>query len=292
MTSIYKNARAEHSIQAAYTRALEAWPVKNIHLRLSTRFGETFVIASGHESSPPLILLHGAGSNASSWMSDIGVYSQHFRVYAVDLLGEPGRSAPTRPDWNGAGYAEWLEDVLDGLRVSRAVLLGLSQGGWTALQLATRRPERVEKLVLLTPGGIVPDKVSFVFQALPLMLLGRWGIKRLTKLLFAEQPVPVEVEASMINTFLGFKPRLGVLPIVSDDALRALDMPVLAVIGMNDALRDGEKIMSRLSTLVPHVESVLVPGAGHALVNTHLQTMPFLTQLNVSKARDECSTAA
>jgi pimeloyl-ACP methyl ester carboxylesterase len=240
--SIYKNARAEHRIQAAYTRMLDSWPVKSAHLYLPTRFGETFVIASGRESAPPLILLHGAGSNSSSWASDMSVYAQHFRVYAVDLLGEPGRSAPTRPDWNSTGYAEWLEEVLDELHVARAALLGLSQGGWTALQFARLRPERVEKLVLLTPGGVVADKVSFVFQALPLTLLGGWGIRRLTRILFAEQPVPPEVETLMIDIFSGFKPRLGVLPIVSDDALRALPMPVLAVVGTKDSLRDGKKL--------------------------------------------------
>jgi pimeloyl-ACP methyl ester carboxylesterase len=279
VTSIYKNPRAERNIQATYTRALEAWPVEHIHLHLPTRFGETFVIASGQPSAPPLILLHGAGSNSSSWAGDIKAYAQHFRVYAVDLLGEPGRSAPSRPDWNSAGYAEWLEDVLNGLHVTRAMLLGLSQGAWTALQFATLRPERVEKLVLLTPGGIVPDKLSFVFQALPLTFLGSWGIKRLARLLFAGKPIPPQVEASMLETFSGFKPRLGVLPIFADDALRALPMPVLAMIGTHDALRDGEKIVSRLRTLVPNFESALIPGAGHALIHTHLQTLPFLTKV-------------
>lgn len=55
-------------------------------------------------------------------------------------------------DWAGPGYAEWLEDVLDGLGAQKAALLGLAQGGWAALRFATYRPERVDRLVLLLGG--------------------------------------------------------------------------------------------------------------------------------------------
>lgn len=96
------------------------------------------------------------------WAGDVAAYSRQYRVYAVDLPGEPGKSAPNRPAWDGPAYAEWLEDVLDALKIEKATLLGLSQGGWAALKFAVYQPQRVEKLVLLNPAGIAPDKLSFV----------------------------------------------------------------------------------------------------------------------------------
>ena len=100
----------------------------------------------------PLILLHGAGANTTMWMGDVASWSQDFRVYAVDIPGEPGESAPVRPPRVGDTYAEWLDDVLAGLSVERAAFVGNSLGGWHALDYAIRRPAKVEKLVLLAPA--------------------------------------------------------------------------------------------------------------------------------------------
>jgi pimeloyl-ACP methyl ester carboxylesterase len=117
--SIYKTPAGEREIMALYDAVLARWPVTHETFNLPTRHGDTFIIASGEKSAPPLILLHGAASNAVSWVGDIAEYSSYFRVYAVDLPGEPGKSAQNRPAWDGPGYTEWLEDVLDGLEVQK-----------------------------------------------------------------------------------------------------------------------------------------------------------------------------
>ena len=107
---LYKSPAGEADVMALYDRVLSSWPVPHDDSRLTTRFGETFIIASGSRESPPLILLHGACSNAVSWIGEVGKYSQYFRTYAVDIPGDPGRSAPNRPSWNSVEYAEWLAD--------------------------------------------------------------------------------------------------------------------------------------------------------------------------------------
>lgn len=141
---------------ALYESLLARWPVPYTTLNLPTRQGSTFAIASGQESSPPLVLLHGAGSNSAAWAGDIAEYNRQYRVFALDLLGEPGKSAPNRPAWDSLAYAEWLEGVLDALKIDAVSLIGLSQGGWTALRFAVHRPERVKTLVVVSPGGIAP----------------------------------------------------------------------------------------------------------------------------------------
>src|SRR4030066_36331 len=129
--SNYKSQAGESEIMALYDAVLARWPVPYETYNLTTRHGRTFVIASGEKSAPPLILLHGAASNAVSWVGEVPEYSACFRVYAVDIPGEPGKSAPNRPAWDGPGYAEWLGGVLDGLQINKTALLGISQGGWT-----------------------------------------------------------------------------------------------------------------------------------------------------------------
>jgi pimeloyl-ACP methyl ester carboxylesterase len=262
---------------ALYDRVLaDYWPVPYETLTVPTRHGDTFVIASGAESAPPLVLLHGAASNSAIWAADAAVYGRQHRVYAVDLLGEPGKSAPNRPAWDSPAYAEWLEDVFNALKLETAALMGISQGGWTALKFATLRPGHVEKLVLLCPGGLVPDRTSFYLRFIPLLLLGRWGARRANRMLFGDQPVPEEADAYMTLITTHFKPRTGVLPIFSDEELRRLTMPILLLGGTRDVIRDSEKIAARLGKLVPDLTSLLLPGQGHVLLNTTDHILPFL----------------
>jgi pimeloyl-ACP methyl ester carboxylesterase len=273
---IFKSPAGEKAVMTWYDSMLANWPVPHETFHLSTRHGDTFVIASGNESSSPLILLHGAGSNSAMWIGDVPGYSRGHRVYAVDLLGEPGKSAPIRPAWKGPAYAEWLEDIFNALKLEKATLLGISQGGWTALKFAVHQPERVIQLVLLTPGGITPDKPWFVWRALPLMLMGQWGLRRINRMVMGNQPIPQEVETATLLLMTHFNARIGALPIFSDADLQRLVMPVLLLMGSQDALRDPEKIVARMEHLVSHLTKIIVPGAGHALMNTAVHVLPFL----------------
>lgn len=276
--TIYKTPQGEQIIMTLYDAALARWPVAYETRMVATRHGETFVISSGDEAAPPLLLLHGAGTNSAMWGGDIAHYSQHYRVYAVDLLGEAGRSAPHRPDWNGPAYAEWLEDVLNALRIERAAFVGLSQGAWTILKFAVAHPQRADKLALLTPGGVVPDKLSFLVKAVAFSLLGERGRRSLVRTLFASQPVPDGVEEITATMMQHFNGRMGVLPIFTDAELQRLTMPVLLLGGDQDALRDLGKIAARLQANLPHLQVAIIPGGGHALMNTAGRVLAFLAE--------------
>ncbi len=275
--SIYKSPAGEKAVVDLYDKVLKVhWPVPKETLNIPTRHGDTFVIICGEESDAPLVLLHGAGSNSAVWAADAAAYSRQHRVYAVDLLGEAGRSAPSRPAWDSPAYAEWLEDVFDALKLEKAAILGVSQGGWTALKFATYKPERVGKLVLLCPGGVVPDRTSFYIRFIPLLLLGRWGVRRAVRMLFGNQSVPEEADEYLTLVMTHFKPRTGVVPIFSDAELRRLTMPVLLLGGTQDVIRDSERIAGRMQRLVPFLTTILIPDAGHVLLGTTDHTIPFL----------------
>ncbi len=281
MQPIYTSAAGEQVVMVLYDSLLRRWPVPYTTLNIPTRHGNTFVIASGEEAAPPLVLLHGAGTNSTMWAGDVAYYSRHYRVLALDLLGEPGKSAPNRPDWDGPAYAEWLEDVLNALQIEAVTIIGLSQGAWTALKFAVAQPKRVTALVVLSPGGIIPDKVSFLLRALPLSLLGTWGIRRINRIILAGQSIPAEIEEALIVIRKHFKGRFGVLPIFSNTELQRLTMPVQLLIGAQDALRDAEKITTRMQQLMPQLTATIIPEAGHAIVNAHTYILPFLATLSL-----------
>jgi pimeloyl-ACP methyl ester carboxylesterase len=278
--SIYKSPAGKREIMTLYDTVLARWPVTHETFTLPTRHGDAFIIASGEKTAPPLVLLHGSASNAVSWIGDIAAYSQYFRVYALDLPGEPGRSTENRPAWDGPDFAEWLEDVLNGLGIQKASFLGISQGGWTALKFATTCPERVTRLVLLAPAGLAPTRPSFILSAVLLSMFGRWGAQRINRIVIGKQPIHPEAVKFMDAIFTHFYPRVEKEHIYSDEALKCLNMPTLFVGGAQDVLVNTHSAAERMQKLVPQIKIMIFPDMGHALVNLSEQILPFLTTSN------------
>jgi pimeloyl-ACP methyl ester carboxylesterase len=282
---IYKSAAGARLVRQRYLHVLEAWPVANEHLRVPTRHGETFVVTCGPADGPPLVLLHGTGANTAMWMADVTAWAAHFRVYAIDVIGEPGLSAPARPPLASDAYALWLADVMDGLGVERASIAGVSLGGWLALDYAARRPDRVTHLVLLNPSGIGRRKMGFLAKAAFLHLLGSWGRNRTLRLVAgpaAATPPAAGDQASQafaelaLLTFAHFRPRLGAIPTFGDDVLRRLTMPVLLIAGEHDVMLDARETARRLRHAVPHATVTLLPDAGHLLPGQAAAILGFL----------------
>lgn len=277
--SIYKSPAGEKAVMDLYDRVLACWPVPHETRMIPTRHGDTFVIISGDAANPPLVLLHGAAGNSATWGDDVTGYCQRYRVVTVDLPGEPGKSAHNRPAWDGPAFAEWLVDVFDALEIDRAVLVGMSQGGWTVLKFSVSYPARVDRLVLICPGGVTVGRVSFLLRMMVLMLFGRWGARRVVRMLFARQPIPDGVEDILTTVMSHFRPRVGIPVIFTDDELRRLTMPIFLIGGDQDVIFDNEKNALRLGRLVPDLTVKIVPGAGHAILRTVGPIMEFLNDV-------------
>lgn len=192
------------------------------------------------------------------------------------MVGEAGKSSPNRPAWQGNAFAEWMQDVVDGLQLRTVFMLGLSQGGWTAIKYAIQLPSRVGKLVLFSPAGIVPTRASFVARAILYSLSGRRGAERLVRYIFAKGDIdPIAMEF-MNAIMLHFKARIGSEYMFSDEELDQLKMPVLLIGGTRDVVQPADKIAARMEQHVPQLSTVLIPEMGHALVNMSERVIPFL----------------
>ncbi|MBE2997521.1 alpha/beta fold hydrolase [Nocardiopsis sp. HNM0947] len=126
---------------------------------VDTSLGPIFVQEAG--SGTPLVMLHGGGPGASGYSNyhqNLAALTPRFRVLLVDQPGFGRSHKPTAEQLrDGEGITGYtvtaLLEVLDALGIGRAHLLGNSLGGAAALALAQRAPERVERLVLMAPGG-------------------------------------------------------------------------------------------------------------------------------------------
>ncbi|MEV7099079.1 alpha/beta fold hydrolase [Amycolatopsis sp. NPDC051045] len=272
--TIYKSAAGAQLLRERYLDALRAWPVPHDEVRVPTPEGETFVLASGPAEAPPLVLLHGSGSNSAEWVPRIPSLAERFRVYAVDIIGEPGMSAETRPPLDSDRYARWLEAVLDHFGVAGAAFLTSSLGGWLALDFAIRRPGRVTALALRCPIGLGPMKKGFVVKAVLLALLGEKGRRKsVAGTIGAPETSPVVEHQLLVSA--NYRYRTGPFPVFGDAALGRLTMPVYAVAGAEDAMVDSATTKRRLEAAGAAVD--LVPGTGHLIPGE--ADLEFLTRV-------------
>lgn len=105
-----------------------------------------------HGQGEPFLMLHGTGGHLEAFTRNLRELGQHYRVIAYDYPGH-GWSTLTDHNLELDEYCEHLLALMDALGISRAHLTGESLGGWIAIKFAARHPERVNKLVLNTPGG-------------------------------------------------------------------------------------------------------------------------------------------
>jgi pimeloyl-ACP methyl ester carboxylesterase len=188
------------------------------------------------------------------------------RVYAADVPGDPGRSEPIRLPLRGPAIDEWLTDLLAGLKVERASLVGISLGAWMALRYAIAHPERVARLVLLTPAGLVNPRASYLPRLLLVPLLGRAYRQFFTRWLLDGVRMPESVERFFELITAHFRPRIDTPPRFTDAELRRLSVPALLVAGARDRAFAWEAGADRFKRLVPGAEVRLLASSGHMLV--------------------------
>ncbi|CAD5265966.1 Carboxylesterase [Bosea sp. 62] len=277
---VYASAETANAVEAHYRRVLAKWPVPSTQWHLPTRQGPTFVVACGPEDAPPVVLFHGSQANSAAWLLDVALWSTRFRLYAIDMIGEPGLSARVRPALAGDAHALWLDDVFAGLGLSQAALVGMSLGGWLALDYASRRPGFARALALIGPAGIGRQK-NFLLKALPLLLLGGWGRRKARELVLGPFPkvLPDAVRPLaelMEDIGRAVRPRIVSIPRLTDAELAGLGVPILAVLGGRDVLLDSADTRARLQRNAPQAEICFLADGYHFLPDQTARVMTFL----------------
>jgi 2-hydroxy-6-oxonona-2,4-dienedioate hydrolase len=170
--SIFRDAQATAVLGSWFERFRAKLPVPTESRIVPTRFGDTHVLVGGPAGAPPLVMLHGALASSAHLLGELAPLLERFRIYAVDVIGQSVKSADARLSVTNDDYGRWLEDVLDALALPRADVLGVSWGGFVAIRFAAVAPERITRLVLLTPAGMVngPAWAGLTKVMLPMQL--------------------------------------------------------------------------------------------------------------------------
>ena len=141
-TSYYYNLPPKEFKDIDYTFEVEYQKVRNINIAY---------IDEG-KSDNVILLIHGLGTSAKSWMKNIPSLSKDFRVIAIDLPGY-GKSDKGNYKYSMSWYATVLTEFLDELNIEKATFVGHSMGGQISIVTSLNYPNKVDKLVLISPAG-------------------------------------------------------------------------------------------------------------------------------------------
>jgi pimeloyl-ACP methyl ester carboxylesterase len=297
----FKTPEGEAAFLAAYDAAMKLWPVPYEERDIPTRFGMTHVIVSGPRNAPPLVLLHGYMGTSTMWAPNIADLSKDHRVYAIDVMGQPGKSIPDEPIRNDADYVGWLTATLTWLHLSRISLVGMSFGGWIALNYAAAEPERVRKLVLLSPGGLLPINKGFSLRGMLMVFFPtRFTVDSFMRWAgFSTASGETDARPILNLMYLGMKHfrmpkdtlRIAADPL-SDYDLHEMHVPTLVLFGENEVLCDPTEALARARRLIPDFQGELLPSSSHdmcvsqrAIVDTRIREFLSDTRHNVPERR-------
>ncbi|GAB0102160.1 alpha/beta hydrolase [Nocardia sp. JMUB6875] len=255
---------------AAYRDGFENLPPVRETLDVATSFGTVRAYRFGEGEATPLVLLPGRQAATPMWAANLPGLLAVRPVITLDLLGEPGLSVQSKPLTDDADQATWLSEALAELESRPVHVLGVSIGGWSAVNLAVRHPERVASLITLDApfvfGGVTWKMILVSLGSVLPGMPEKWRNKLLSWIsggVSAPEDLP---EGRLIAS--GMKDFAAYLPMTKQPAkeqLSVLGMPYLGIFAGRSIVHNAKKMAARARKLVPGGQFEVWPEASHAI---------------------------
>lgn len=267
---LFVDAEAEARYVDCYETVMSGAPNPTETLDVSTSFGQVRVYRYGPSTGAPLVLLHGFMGSGAMWVSNIAGLAESNPVYVLDQLGQPGLSKQTVPIRRARDCAAWLAETLTALDVGAAHLVGVSQGGWMALNQAVRDGDRVASVTLIEPANTLARlSLRFLLRGISVPL----GLRKMSDSyltwIAGNPPSNQHPSWPLLEILLAgsreyrFNP--APFPYPRNKVLRSVHVPVLALLGGRSVLQNTDAAARRAQKLFPAGQIHVWPDAGHAL---------------------------
>jgi pimeloyl-ACP methyl ester carboxylesterase len=267
--SIYLSEEYESQFMAFYDGQMEEWPVPYETTYVDTRYGRAHVIIGGAADAPPLLLCHAGALPSWSWKYNIEELNSHFRTYAVDAMGEVGKTVlydVNEHTRDGGDIADLYCEILDGLGLERVHVVGASYGGFIGANIALHHPERVHRLVLLGPMGVTPATASTLLRITLLTLFPAKPVQDsfVDWMIAGSEDSTEDIVAWMRLVFSGARAKEAPPVTFTQDELARIQAPVLLVLGERDNLVGDPSGVVEHTRPIPRLETTVL-DASHGI---------------------------
>ncbi|MFB9349341.1 alpha/beta fold hydrolase [Streptomyces heliomycini] len=247
----------------AYDELRARWPGSTEERDVATPYGRTRVHVYGPADGSPLVLLPGGSATGLVWFANARVLGGRYRVHAVDLLGDAGRTERRGTPLKSADdLTAWLDALLDGLGLARTHLCGHSYGAWLAVRYALHAPQRVDRLALVDPTQVFAGfRLRYLLRALPTLIRPSQARARAFLAWETADTHPDETWQrlyALSTTVPGRKLIAGARPRAAD-----LRMPVLVLLAEHSRAHHSAEVAAEARRALPRSEVTLLPGATH-----------------------------
>lgn len=265
--SIYKSKEGEAEILSLYDEALARLDANHESLSIPTSLGQTHVLAVGPEDSPPALLLPGGNFLNPSCLEWFSPLAENNRIYAPDIIGQPGRSAGFRPSSKGDGHAIWTEEILDGLGLETVPFVGISYGAGISLRVAGRTPERISHVVLVSPSGLVRGPIPRMLKEVVLPMAMYRISPNDERLHCAVRPLLTEddefLEWQVGAVYRHVKLDSDLPRAATKEELSRFDAPTMVFAAEDDIFFPGEAVIRRAREIIPNLASAEILEGRH-----------------------------
>jgi 3-oxoadipate enol-lactonase len=225
-------------------------------------------------SGPAVMLLHGLGWDHSLWNPTVEEFSPRYRMIAVDTRGHGGTEKPAGP-YDMGMFARDFSALADALGLKRICVVGLSQGGMVAQQLALLRPDLVSALVLISTSCKSAPSLRDNMEA-RIAAMDRAGPEAAAKIAAESifSPAWRAANAGELARFYAWRSAMPTAPLNAatralydfdlSNQLPSIRVPTLVVAGEEDTLTRPAG-MEEIAALIPGAKYRLIPQSGHML---------------------------
>jgi len=265
---MFKSKKGKNEILSLYDQKLESLNLDFEYLTVQTSFGKTNIIATGDPANPPIIIVHGSNGCAPIVLETYANLHKTYRVFAVDVLAQPNKSAETRLSMKDDSYGRWMNQIITSLDKSSVTLAGFSFGGLIILKTLENNESRVKEVYLSAPAYIVngnPLKALFkVFIPMKRYMKTKKikYVERFLSHLFTDRDEFAIEFLSKI--FLEFDMDFTPVPVIDAKKAREITTPITLFAAGNDIMFPGNKMIKRATKIFPSLKkSTLLEYSKH-----------------------------
>ncbi|MDP4146895.1 MAG: alpha/beta hydrolase [Bacillota bacterium] len=267
MSTKYKGEDIEERYISCYEETFRLCFQTINRITIKTRFGDTNVNMVGDDSRPKLLLIHGNYVNSSMWYPNIDELNKHFKLYMIDFINAPGEFI-FKNKMNSDDFAQWLLEIVDFLKLEKVNIIGFSLGAYYALNFSIYHSNRINKMILMSPGDFTPLKIGF-FVRLFKGLLPWTGLKAIKKMHFNDNKVNIP-DSFIMQFFLGVKNYIpsglnGIPTKMKIEDYKKVSLPILLLLGEQDKGINSKMAYTNAKELIPHIQPEIIPNCGHLI---------------------------